>query len=342
MMVVMSSNNVVPMRRRVGILIFDGVKMLDFTGPAEVFVEANQAVDGYEVVLVSPDGADVQTSIGARIQVSGAAADSGFFDTVLIPGSELHPAKFATPEVLAAARYLSWNTRRLASICSGAFVLAELGLLDGRRSTTHWKFTKDLADRFPKIAVDPDAIYVRDGNLYSSAGVVAGVDLALALVEEDHGADVARRVAQSLVVYMQRAGGQSQFSASLNGPTARSPLVRRVVDLICADPALPHTVQTLAAHGQVSIRHLTRLFRAELERSPAEYVAYIRFCLARDMLHAGHGVTEAAMAAGYGSSEALRRAFVARLGISPRKYQQRFRSTGSAGFADSTAEAAVS
>ncbi|MCU1645156.1 MAG: AraC family transcriptional regulator [Nocardia sp.] len=338
----MSSNNVIPMRRRVGILVFDGVKMLDFTGPAEVFVEANQSVEAYEVVLVSPDGTDVQTSIGARIQVSGAAAASGSFDTVVIPGSELHPAKFVTPEVLAAARHLSSNTRRLAAICSGAFVVAALGLLDGRRATTHWKFVKDLAVRYPDVDVDPDAIFVRDGNLYSSAGVVAGVDLALALVEEDYGADVARRVAQSLVVYMQRAGGQSQFSASLHGPTARSPLVRTVVDLICADPAYPHTVQTLAAHGRVSVRHLTRLFRAELERSPAEYVAFIRFGLARDMLHAGRNVTEAAMASGYGSSEALRRAFVARLGISPRKYQQRFRSTGSAAFADPAFEEAVS
>ncbi|MGW5317434.1 GlxA family transcriptional regulator [Nocardia thailandica] len=316
-------------RRRIGILVFDGVKMLDFAGPAEVFVEANQSVDAYEVVLVSADGTDVATSIGARIQVAAAASAAGRFDTVIVPGSELPPARFVTPRLLDAARHLSWNTRRLASICSGAFVLAELGILDGRRATTHWKFAADLARQYPAVSVDPDAIFVRDGNLYSSAGVAAGIDLALALVEEDHGADVARRVAQSLVVYMQRAGGQSQFSASLSGPPPRSPLVRAVVDRICADPAYPHTVESLAAHAQVSVRHLTRLFRTEVERSPAEYVAFIRFGLARDMLHAGANVTEAATAAGYGTSEALRRAFVARLGISPSKYQQRFRSTGS-------------
>ena len=258
-----------------------------------------------------------------------SAAEAGRFDTVLVPGSELPPSRFVTPEVVAATRQLSWSTRRLASVCSGAFVLAETGAFDGRRATTHWKFAEDLARRYPSIAVQPDALFTRDGNLYSSAGVAAGIDLALALVEEDHGADVARRVAQLLVVYMQRAGGQSQFSASLTGPAPRSPLVRKVVDLICADPAFPHTVQTLADHARVSVRHLTRLFRAELEHSPAEYVAFIRFGVARDMLHAGHNVTEAAMAAGYGSSEALRRAFVARLGISPRKYQQRFRTTGS-------------
>ncbi|MFC8043279.1 GlxA family transcriptional regulator [Nocardia sp. NPDC057353] len=324
----MCSEFAVTARRRIGILLFDGVKMLDFAGPAEVFVEANQSLDGYQVVLLSPDGADVSTSIGARIEVAGAAAEAGRFDTVVIPGSELAPAAFVTPRVLAAARHLAARTRRLASICNGAYVLAELGLLDGRRATTHWKFTTELARRYPAVAVDPDAIFVRDGTLYSSAGVAAGVDLALALVEEDHGADVARRVAQSLVVYMQRAGGQSQFSASLSGPAPRTPLVRAVVDLICADPAAPHTVRSLAAHARVSVRHLTRLFRAELGRSPAEYVAFIRFGVARDLLHTGAGVTEAAMTAGYGSSEALRRAFVARLGISPSKYQQRFRSTG--------------
>lgn len=338
----MATNLMEQPRRRVGILVFDGVKMLDFVGPAEVFVEANQTVPGYDVILVSADGKSVQTSIGARIEVHCAAADAGRFDTVVIPGSELPPSTFVTPEVLSAARRMSWNTRRLASICSGAVILAELGLLDGRRATTHWKFAEKLARRYPSIEVEPDAIFVRDGNLYSSAGVAAGVDLALALVEEDYGADVARRVAQLLVVYMQRSGGQSQFSALLTGPVPRSPLVRKVVDLICADPAFPHTVQTLAAHARVSVRHLARLFRAELERTPAEYIAFIRFGVARDMLHAGHSVTEAAMAAGYGSSEALRRAFVARLGISPRKYQQRFRSTGSAAVFEPQLEAAVS
>lgn len=327
--------------RRIGILIYDGIKMLDFVGPAEVFVEANQSIPDYEVVLVSPDGASVRTSIGGPIEVSGAAGDAGRFDTVMVPGSELPPAQFVTDKVLAATRVLAANTRRLASICSGAFVLAELGLLNGRQATTHWKFVPALARNYPQIDVQPDAIFVRDGNLYSSAGVVAGVDLALALVEQDHGSEAARRVAQSLVVDTQRAGGRSQFSASLTGPAPRSALVRRVVDLICADPAFPHTVQTLAAHAHISPRHLTRLFRTELERAPAEYVGFIRFCAARDLLHAGHTVTEAAISAGFGNSEALRRAFVTRLGVSPQKYQQRFRSTGSTTF-ETDADAAVS
>ncbi|MFC9995551.1 GlxA family transcriptional regulator [Nocardia sp. NPDC127526] len=313
-------------RKRVGVLLFDGVKMLDFVGPAEVFVEANQSLPAYEVVLLSPDGRPVQTSVGGPVGVAAAAADAGAFDTVVIPGSEWAPARFVTPELLAAAGGLARRTRRLTSICSGAFVLAQLGLLDGRRATTHWKFTKDLAARFPEIDVDPDAIYVRDGHIYSSAGVAAGVDLALALVEEDHGADIARRVAQSLLVYMQRAGGQSQFSAAATGPLPRSPLVSKVADLIWSDPVSPYTVESLAAHARVSPRHLTRLFRTELDSSPAEYVSFVRFAVARDKLEAGHTVTEAAMISGFGNSEAMRRAFIMRLGISPKKYQQRFRS----------------
>lgn len=320
-----------PARRRIGFLVFDGLKMLDFAGPAEVFVEANQSLSAYEVVVVSADGKDVATSVGVNVAVHCAAGDAGEFDTVVVPGSELPPGAFVTPEVLAAARLLAGRTRRLTSVCSGAFVLAGLGLLDGRRATTHWKFTKDLAKRYPEIRVDPDAIFVRDGDTYTSAGVAAGVDLALALVEEDHGADAARRVAQSLLVYMQRPGGQSQFSASLSVPPPRSPLVRSVTDVIWADPAHPYTVQELANLAKVSVRHLTRLFRAELESSPAEYIAFVRFALAREKLDAGHTVTDTATAAGYGSYEAMRRAFVTRLGISPKKYQQRFRSTAPAG-----------
>ncbi|WP_280334882.1 GlxA family transcriptional regulator [Nocardia wallacei] len=313
-------------RKRIGILLFDGVKMLDFAGPAEVFVQTNQTLPAYEVVLVSSDGRPVETSIGGPVGVRCAVADAGRFDTVVIPGSEWMPDQFVTEPVLAAARELVRDARRITSICSGAFLLAHLGVLDGRRAATHWEFAKDLAARFPQIDVDADAIFVRDGNLYTSAGVAAGIDLALALVEEDHGADIARKVAQQLVVYMQRAGGQSQFSAALSVPTPSSPLVSKVTELIWADPAFPYTVESLAAHVRVSSRHLTRLFRTELDSSPAEYVSFVRFAVARGKLEAGHSVTEAAVVSGFGTSEAMRRAFVMRLGISPKKYQQRFRS----------------
>lgn len=315
-------------RRRIGILLFDGVKSLDYVGPAEVFVEANQAVDGYEIVLLSPNGADITTSLGERVSVQSSAEAGGRFDTVIIPGSEQSPYVFATGAVLEAARLLNRRTRRLVSICSGAFVLAILGELDGRRATTHWKFTAELARRFPKISVHPDAIFTRDGDVYTSAGVAAGIDLALALVEEDHGADIARQVAQLLLVYMRRSGGQSQFSVSLRAPAPQTSIVRRVIALIESDPAHAYSVRELAKHANVSERHLTRLFREELDSSPAEYVSALRFDIARAHLEAGCTVTRAALDAGFSSAEALRRTFVARLGISPSKYQRHFRSTG--------------
>ncbi|MFI8772890.1 GlxA family transcriptional regulator [Gordonia sp. NPDC062954] len=312
--------------RRIGIVVFDGVKMLDFSGPAEVFVEANQFGGDYEVVVMSPAGGDVTTSIGVRVSTA-AVTGSGRFDTVMIAGSEIAPPLFVTPELIAAVSDLAGRTRRLASVCTGSFVLAQAGLLDGRSATTHWKFTADLAHRFPAVRVDRDAIYVRDGDLYSSAGVVAGIDLSLALVEADHGAEVARRTAQGLLVYMQRGGGQSQFSASLAGTAPRTGLVRRATDHIHANLHVPHTVASLARHVNVSARQLTRLFREELGTTPAGYIADARFAVARDKLHAGFTVSAAAHAAGYGSAEVMRRAFVARIGVSPRKYQRRFSST---------------
>ncbi|WP_375485677.1 GlxA family transcriptional regulator [uncultured Jatrophihabitans sp.] len=314
-------------RRRVGIVVFDGVKMLDLAGPAEVFVEATGDAAGYDLVFLSPDGAEVTTSIGARVAVECAAAEGGRFDTVIIPGSDQPPATFLNDRLLGAVQALAMDTRRLVSICSGAFLLAELGLLDGRRATTHWKHTAELARRFPAVKVDPDSIWVRDGCVYTSAGVAAGIDLALALVEEDLGADAARHAARTLLVYMRRAGGQTQFSTSLQGPAPRSAAVTAVVDLVRSDLSHPYTVQDLARYANVSTRSLTRLFRSELEVSPAEYLAMVRFGFARDMLDAGHSVTGAAIQAGYGSSETMRRAFVDRLGISPRTYQRRFSST---------------
>ncbi|MFW0792986.1 GlxA family transcriptional regulator [Gordonia sp. CPCC 205515] len=313
-------------RRRIGIVVFDGVKILDFSGPAEVFVEANQFGGDYEVVVMSPTGGDVTTSVGVRVSTQPVTG-SGRFDTVLVAGSEIAPPLFVTPELVAAVGDLATRTRRLASVCTGSFVLAAAGLLDGRTATTHWKFTADLAHRYPEIRVDADAIYVRDGSVYSSAGVVAGIDLSLALLEEDHGAEVARRTAQGLLVYMQRGGGQSQFSASLTGPAPRTRLVRKATDHIDGNLQEPHSVSGIAAHVNVSARQLTRLFRDELGTTPAGYVADARFERARDTLHAGFTVAEAAQAAGYGSAEVMRRAFVARIGISPRKYQQRFSST---------------
>ncbi|WP_345801502.1 DJ-1/PfpI family protein [Microbacterium sp. AZCO] len=318
-------------RRRIAFLLFDGVKSLDYVGPAEVFVEANQAVQGYEVVLLSPDGRDVMTSLGSTVSVHGSADDTGEVDTVIVPGSELPPRDFARAPVTDAAAALAARAGRVVSICSGAFVLAEIGALDGRRATTHWKFAADLQRRYPRVRVEPDAIFVRDGDASTSAGVAAGIDLALALVEDDHGADVARQVAQLLLVYLQRSGGQSQYSVPLRARAQPASIVRRATDLVDADPARAWTVPHLAALVAVSPRHLTRRFREELGQSPAEYVNAVRFDLARLHLESGASVTATAAQAGYNSAEVLRRAFIARLGISPSQYQRAFRSAMPAG-----------
>ncbi|TAJ49383.1 MAG: helix-turn-helix domain-containing protein [Herbiconiux sp.] len=315
------------MTRTIGFLLFDGVKMLDFVGPAEVFLEANQRVDGYEIVMLSPDGADVTTSMGVRVSVQAAAALAGPLDTVIVPGSESAPAVFDDPAIREAVALLAGRSRRIVSICSGAFALAATGLLDGRSATTHWKFADRLQAMYPAIDVKPDAIFVQDGCVFSSAGVAAGIDLALSLLEEDHGADIARSVAQLLLVYMQRSGGQSQFSASLRATPPRTAVVRRVADYIAEDPSRPCTLRDLAVHANVSPRHLTRIMRDELGMTPLEYVNSLRLDLAVTRLESGVGVARAATDAGYSSPVAFRRAFVARLGVKPSEYQRRFQTT---------------
>ncbi|GAA0383265.1 GlxA family transcriptional regulator [Microbispora corallina] len=318
---------------RVGILVYDGVKLLDVAGPSEVFSEANRMGADYRLVLCSPGGEGVVTSTGMRIPVDAAADRTARFDTVLVMGGDIFPGRPVGPELLAAVRDLAQHADRMSSICTGAFILAAAGLLDGRRATTHWRHTGTLARSFPRVSVEPDAIFVRDGRFYTSAGVTAGIDLALALLEDDHGDELARRVAQSLVVFLQRPGGQSQFSPSLRGPRPQTPALRAVFDAVAADPAGDHAVPRLAARAGMSPRHLSRLFQSEVGMSPAKYVELIRFDAAKAMLDAGHSVTAAAERAGFGSSESLRRAFVQHVGIPPRAYQQRFRSAyrGAAG-----------
>ncbi|MET8611648.1 GlxA family transcriptional regulator [Streptomyces sp. SCPE 10] len=309
---------------RVAVLVHDGVKLLDVAGPAEVFGEANLLGADYRITLVSTTGADVASSIGVRIAVDGGAATQPDPDTFLIPGGDVHPRTPVTRDLVEAARDLAARSGRVASVCSGAFVLGATGLLDGKRATTHWKIADRLAALHPGTRVEPDAIHVRDGTVYTSAGVTAGIDLALALVEEDHGPDLAREVARSLVVYLRRAGGQSQFSAPLQGPPPRSPALRGVVDLVTAQPAGDYSLTELAARLHLSTRHLTRLFREELGTTPARYVESIRFGIAKSLLDQGYTATQAASLAGFPGYESLRRVFARELSISPAAYQRRF------------------
>lgn len=313
--------------RDVGFLVFDDVTMLDVAGPSEVFAEANLSGTKYRVSVLTTDGQDVRASNGMRLGSDGTAFEERHWDTVLVAGGEPFPAKPVPEPLAAAARYLAARTARMAAICTGAFVLGAAGLLDGKHATTHWRHASELARRYPSTSVEPDRIFVRDRDTYTSAGVTAGIDLALSLLEDDHGADVARTVARSLVVYMRRAGGQSQFSAALDAPSPRVPAVQTVIDRVRSDPSGEYTLDVLAAIARVSPRHLSRLFRDELGTTPTRYVELIRLDIAKGRLDAGHSVTKAAELSGFGSSESLRRAFTNRLKMSPQRYQRRFLST---------------
>lgn len=311
----------------VAIVVFDEVTMLDVAGAAEVFVEANRFGADYQVEYASVDGRDVRTSIGARLGVTGSIADIESADTVMVAGGDVLPRRAIDPELVAAVRSVAGRTRRLASICTGSFILAQAGMLDGRRATTHWHEARLFARAFPEVTVEPDAIFIRDGDVFTSAGVSAGIDLALALVEMDHGPELVREVARWLVVYLKRAGGQSQFSALVEaGPSAQSAL-RSVTDAIAADPAADHSVDSLARRAALSKRHLTRLFQSELGTTPARYVEKVRINAARAALDAGHSVADSASRAGFGSAETLRRVFVDHFGVSPKAYRDRFRTT---------------
>lgn len=323
-------------RRHIVFVVFDGMKMLDVTGPAEVFAEANRLGGSYALHYASPTGAPVLTSIGvsfavnATIDAAGDSCDDGghaiAVDTVVVSGGDALPTRPLPPGLIAMTQVLHGRCRRMVSICTGSFVLAAAGLLAGRRATTHWRHAHLLARAYPDVAVTPDALFVRDQGIYTSAGVSAGIDLALALVEEDHGPDIAREVARNLVMFMQRPGGQSQFAAPLEIRAPRTTVLRTVVDLVAAQPALEHSNTSLAHHAGVSPRHLARLFASELETTPARFVERIRLDYAKSSLTAGRGVAETARLVGFGSAETMRRLFVARFGVSPSEYRSWFTS----------------
>ncbi|WP_081665539.1 GlxA family transcriptional regulator [Mycobacterium sp. UM_CSW] len=311
--------------RVVVIVVFDDVTMLDVAGAGEVFAEANRFGADYELKIASVDGRDVTTSIGTRLGVTDALSSIESADIIMVAGSDDLPRRAIDPALVDAVKSAAGRTRRLASICTGSFILAQAGLLDGRRATTHWHDARLFARAFPDIAVEPDALFVRDGDVFTSAGVSSGIDLALALVEMDHGTELVRDVARWLVVYLKRAGGQSQFSTLVEAePPPQSPL-RKVTEAIAADPAANHSVKTLAAQASLSTRQLTRLFQSELGTTPARYVEMVRIDAARAALDAGRSVADTARIAGFGSAETLRRVFVDHLGVSPKAYRDRFR-----------------
>ncbi|GHA14847.1 hypothetical protein GCM10010329_42230 [Streptomyces spiroverticillatus] len=246
--------------------------------------------------------------------------------TLLVPGGP--GTETLDPRLTTWLRRNAPHTTRLVSVCSGALYLAAAGLLDGHRVATHWHVAARLARTHPKVDVDPDAVYVRDGRLATSAGVTAGIDLALALVEEDHGRDVALTVARHLVVFLRRPGNQAQFSAQLSAQTAQRAPLRDVQQYISEHPDADLSVETLAARAQLSPRHFARAFHAETGTTPGRYVDRVRLEHARRLLEDGpDGIACVSRACGYGTPEAMRRAFVKALGTAPAEYRRRFRST---------------
>jgi len=251
-------------------------------------------------------------------------------DTLLIAGGWSYVAAMRSDELVAQVRRLAAGARRVGSVCSGAFVLAAARLLEGRSATTHWAVCDQLAHDFPDISVEPDRIFVQDGNVFTSAGVTAGMDLALALVEADHGAEVARSVARWMVLFLQRPGGQSQFSERLAYPVSRDSMLRKVLDEIVAHPGGAHSAPQLAERAAVSERHLARLFLAETGITPARFVERVRVEAARQMLETGPTPVDAvAHQVGFGSAETMRRAFLRVMGVGPAEYRHRFGGTHS-------------
>ncbi|GGF31560.1 GlxA family transcriptional regulator [Subtercola lobariae] len=309
--------------RRVAILAHHNVTMIDVAGPADVFSHANTFGAAYETVLVSPDGADAVTSNGLTLRVGAAAAEVAGLDTVIVPGAYgmvEHP--FAS-SLVNSVDHLTAVSSRVASVCTGSFLLAEIGLLNHRKATTHFTRLELFRTRFSAVDVQDDALYVRDGTITTSAGIGSGIDLALTFVEDDYGPELARLVARQMLIFVQRPGGASQFSAASRFSAVENRPLRALVDAIVADPAADYSVAAMAAHAHVSPRQLARLFADELSVTPARYVETVRLEAAQTLLQRGYTVQSAAELSGLGSAPTLRRLFLARLGVSPSVYAER-------------------
>jgi transcriptional regulator GlxA family with amidase domain len=310
---------------------FPDAQTLDVTGPLEVFAMATQARaragPGYRIELAAARRGAVEMSSGVRLVADLAFGEvRGPLDTLIVAGGEGVRAAIRDRRLLAFLTRTAARARRVASVCTGSFLLAEAGLLAGRRATTHWASSALMSRRYPDVQVEPDRIYVRDGSVYTSAGVTAGMDLALALVEEDFGRELALAVARRLVVFLKRPGGQSQFSAQLAAQLADRPALRELQHYILEHPEAGHSVESLARRVAMSPRHFARVFARELGVTPARYVERVRVEAARRRLEEGEaGIEQVAEGCGFGSPETMRRAFLRSVRVSPSDYRQRFR-----------------
>ncbi|OYN76089.1 AraC family transcriptional regulator [Mycolicibacterium sphagni] len=314
------------MTQAVVILGFPGVQGLDIVGPHDVFTGAALLTEGgYRVSVVSLDGQPISTPTSLAF-VAQAMPDPHDIDTLVLPGGAGVDAARQDPDTIAWITTAAASSRRVVTVCTGAFLAASAGLLDGCRVTTHWAFADQLAREFPTITVDPEPIFVRSSNaLWTAAGVTAGIDLSLALVEEDYGTEVAQAVARWLVLYLRRPGGQLQFAAPLWAPRAGRQAIRDVQEAIEAEPGAAHSISELAQRAAMSPRHFTRVFTEQLGEAPSAYVEQVRTEAARRQLEeTDDTVVTIAERCGFGTSETMRRTFIRRVGIPPDQYRRSF------------------
>ena len=325
-----------PSRRpmRIAMLAFPEVQVLDVMGPLEVFSRTSrwlrdhgrQADHVYRVEIIGLKRGSFRTSSGLRLYADLGIDEVGRgIDTLMVAGGVGVARYRSHAPLLRWIRRQSGQVRRLASICTGAFLLAEAGLLEGRRATTHWNHCSALARDFPRVRLEPDTIFVRDGSLYTSAGVTAGMDLALALVEEDFGREVALAAARELVMFLKRPGGQAQFSAQLAVQLAEHEPLRELQSYIVDHPAEDLSIDRLARRAAMSARNFARVFTREVGMTPARFVASVRVETARRLLEETTDPLDAICAAsGLGTPESMRRAFLRAIGIPPGQYRERF------------------
>ena len=331
--------------RRIAIFAYKGVEVLDIGGPVEVFAFANLILHlqgliqepVYITEILAEEAGAVTTLSGMQIIADKAYLEaSDDIDTLFIAGGFI-PANFfpnislfnenvfKQPIFLAWLRLMSKRVRRLASVCTGAFALAECGLLNGKKATTHWDFCQRLSSDFPHIKVEPNQIFIQEGNIYTSGGITSGIDLALSLLEEDWGHDIALAVARYLVVYLKRPGGQSQFSNYLISEAANRPDLRALQTYIMTHPAEDHRIEALATRMCMSVRNFSRLFTSQTGTTPAKYVEMVRIDAARHYLeNTDLAIEIIAEKAGFFDPERMRRSFLRQLGVNPKNYRDCF------------------
>ncbi len=320
--------------RRVVMVVYPDAHILDVVGPLEVLTGTKlflpEGPEPYETHVVAHEAGLVRTTSGLTVEAdqsfADALQDTRPVDTLIISGGHGTVQALEDAELLDFVRQMAPQADRIVSICTGAMILAEVGLLSGKRATTHWWWCPILASRYPEVTVDPDAIFVRDGNVWSSAGVTTGMDLALSLVEMDWGHDIALQVARYNVMYMMRPGGQTQFSAHLVAQKAEDPAINETLEHILGNLTEPLTVTALAARACMSERSFARKFKAETGQTPAHYVEAARIQAARvELEQSDTGVEQIAVQTGFSSPERMRRAFKRHVGVSASDYRARFR-----------------